>query len=73
MRTIIAILIFAFCSIRFDPAPQTFPTYEDLWLSRDAIVGLARHHGTLALKITEDQAFIWRDARWIPVLKRNRL
>jgi hypothetical protein len=34
---------------------------------------LAQYHGTMARKITEKEALIWRDARWIPVLKRNKI
>lgn len=73
MRTYLALLLLVImCSIHIDPAPKKFPSYEELWVSKDTLAGLARYHGVLSLKITEDQAFIWRDARWIPVLNRSR-
>jgi len=73
VRTYIALLLLvAVCSIRIEPAPKQFPSYEELWVSKDTLARLARYHGVLSMKITDDQAFIWRNARWIPVLKRNR-
>jgi hypothetical protein len=42
------------------------------WVSRTQTQHLMRYHGTDALKITKDKVFIWRDSRWIPVLKRAR-
>jgi len=60
------------CSMRIEEAPRQFPSFEELWVSKDTLVSLARVHGVLSLKITEDQAYIWRNARWVPVLKRDR-
>lgn len=44
------------------------PAYADLWISKEELHRLARHHGTHALKITETKVFIRRDGNWIPVL-----
>ncbi len=73
MRTYLALLLLVImCSMRIEEAPRQFPSFEELWVSKDTLVSLARVHGVLSLKITEDQAYIWRDARWVPVLKRDR-
>jgi hypothetical protein len=72
VRTYIALLLIVLFSVHLDPVPKKFPSYEDLWVSKETLVSLARYHGTKALKITEEEAFIWRNARWIPVLKRNK-
>lgn len=72
MRTLFAVLLVILCSMRIEPAPNRFPSYEELWVSKDTLVRLARFHGVLSLKITDEEAFIRRNARWIPVLKRNR-
>jgi hypothetical protein len=72
VRTYLALLLIVLFSTQFDPVPKKFPTYEDLWVSKETLMTLARHHGTMALKITEEEAFIWRNARWISVLKRNK-
>lgn len=72
MRTYLVLLLIVLFSTQFDPVPKKFPSYEDLWVSKETLVSLARHHGTKALKITEEEAFIWRNARWISVLKRNK-
>jgi hypothetical protein len=42
------------------------------WLPKQEIVRLMRFHGTDGLKITQDEVYIYRDQRWIPVRKRNR-
>jgi hypothetical protein len=57
--------------MRFEEAPRQFPSFDELWVSKETLVSLARVHGVLSLKITEDQAFILRDANWIPVLRRS--
>jgi hypothetical protein len=57
--------------MRIEEAPRKFPSFDELWISKDTLVSLARYHGVLSLKITEDQAFIRRNAKWIPVLKRS--
>ena len=73
MRTYLALLLLVImCSMRIEEVPRQFPSFEELWVSKDTLVSLARVHGVLSLKITEDQAYIWRNARWIPVLKRDR-
>ncbi|OGP81255.1 MAG: hypothetical protein A2Z13_09035 [Deltaproteobacteria bacterium RBG_16_64_85] len=73
MRTYLALLLLVImCSMRIEEAPRQFPSFEELWVSKDTLVSLARVHGVLSLKITEDQAYIWRNARWVPVLKRDR-
>ncbi len=73
MRTNLALLLLVImCSMRIDEAPRQFPSFEELWVSKDTLVSLARIHGVLSLKITEDQAYIRRNAGWIPVLKRDR-
>lgn len=40
------------------------------WVTPQEILHLTRFHGTDALKITEDEVFIRRNNRWLPVLKR---
>ncbi len=60
------------CGIGIEESPKKFPSFEELWVSKDTLVRLAKFHGVQSLKITEDQAFIWRNAKWIPVLKRDR-
>lgn len=72
MRTYLALLLIVLFSMQVDPVPRKFPSYEDLWVSKETLVRLAKYHGARALKITEDEAFIWRNARWISVLKRNK-
>jgi hypothetical protein len=42
------------------------------WLPKKEIVHLMRLHGTDGLKVTQDEVFILRDSRWIPVRKRDR-
>lgn len=42
------------------------------WLPKKEIVRLMRYHGTDGLKITQDEACIFRENRWIPVRKRGR-
>ena len=42
------------------------------WLPKKEIVQLMRFHGTEALKITEDEVYIRRGSKWIPVLKRGQ-
>lgn len=72
MRTYLALLLLIImCSMRIEEAPRKFPSFDELWISKDTLVSLARYHGVLSLKITEDQAFIRRNAKWIPVLKRS--
>ncbi|MBE0569899.1 MAG: hypothetical protein IH576_04580 [Deltaproteobacteria bacterium] len=41
------------------------------WLSKKEIARLMRYHGAEGLKVTQEEAYIFRDARWIPVMKRN--
>lgn len=73
MRIYLALLLVVLSGVRFEPAPKKFPSFEDLWIPKETIVRLARYHGTKALKITEEEALIWRDARWVPVLRRNKI
>jgi hypothetical protein len=42
------------------------------WITHREIRQLTRFHGTDALKITEDEVFIRRGNRWLPVLKRSQ-
>lgn len=42
------------------------------WVPKQEIVRLMRYHGTDGMKITRDAVFIFRNAQWIPVMKRNR-
>lgn len=43
------------------------------WLPKKEIVQLMRFHGTGALKITQDEVYIRRNSKWIPVLKRGQV
>ncbi len=49
-------------------------TVRDLstWISKREITRLIRYHGTDGLKITQDEVYIFRGQKWIPVLKRNQ-
>jgi hypothetical protein len=42
------------------------------WLPKREIVHLIRYHGTDGLKITPEEVYIFRDAKWIRVMKRSR-
>ena len=42
------------------------------WLPKKEITHLIRLHGTDALKITQDEVYIYRGEKWIPVLKRHQ-
>jgi hypothetical protein len=42
------------------------------WLPKKEIVRLIRYHGTDGLKITQDEVYIYRGEKWIPVRKRNQ-
>lgn len=42
-----------------------------MWITRAESVRLMRYHGTNGLKVTHDRVYIWRDSRWIPVMKRK--
>ncbi len=44
---------------------------EPIWFSRTESLRLMRYHGTNGLKITNDRVYIFRDSKWIPVLKRK--
>jgi len=44
---------------------------ETEWFSMKESIRLMRYHGTEGLKITGDRVYIWRDSRWIEVLKRK--
>lgn len=44
---------------------------EPIWITRAESLRLMRYHGTNALKVTRDRAYIRRDSRWIQVLERR--
>ena len=44
---------------------------EPMWITRAESLRLMRYHGTNALKVTRDRAYIRRDSRWIQVLERG--
>jgi hypothetical protein len=44
---------------------------ETAWFSGTEGLRLMRYHGTNGLKITGDRVYIWRDSKWIEVLKRK--
>jgi hypothetical protein len=44
---------------------------EPTWTTMAENIRLMRYHGTNGLKITEDRVYIWRDRKWIQVLKRK--
>ncbi|MEW6719489.1 MAG: hypothetical protein AB1346_03470 [Thermodesulfobacteriota bacterium] len=41
------------------------------WVPKKEIVRLMRYHGADGMKITRDAVFIFRNAQWIPVMKRD--
>jgi len=40
------------------------------WVPETQIRQLMQYHGTDVLRITQDEVYIFRNAKWIPVLKR---
>jgi hypothetical protein len=49
-------------------------TYQaDSWVSQEELLSLSRYHGTDALKITEFEVSIWRNEKWVPVLKNENI
>ena len=40
------------------------------WVPEIQIRELMEYHGTQVLKITQDEVYVFRNAKWIPVLKR---
>lgn len=44
---------------------------KPMWITRAETLRLMRRHGTIGLKVTDDRVYIWRDSRWIQVLKRD--
>ncbi|MBI5420177.1 MAG: hypothetical protein HZA60_08805 [Deltaproteobacteria bacterium] len=64
-------MLFLLGGVRFEPVRPPFPAYDDLWVSKEKLVRLARFHGTRALKVTENEAFIWRGRKWVAVLKNS--
>ena len=40
------------------------------WVPEMQIRELMEYHGTQVLKITQDEVYVFRNAKWIPVLKR---
>ena len=40
------------------------------WVPETQVQQLMQHHGTGVLKITDDDVYILRGTKWIPVLKR---
>ncbi|OGP81276.1 MAG: hypothetical protein A2Z13_09170 [Deltaproteobacteria bacterium RBG_16_64_85] len=45
---------------------------EPMWITSTDGHRLMRYHGTNGLKITHDRVYIWRDSKWVPVLKRKQ-
>jgi hypothetical protein len=41
------------------------------WVPETQVAQLMRHHGTDVLKITRDEVFIFRNDKWVPVLRRG--
>ena len=48
------------------------PADSSTWLPKHQILELMRFHGADVLKVTQDEVFISRDSKWIPVMKRDR-
>lgn len=42
------------------------------WLPKKEIVRLMRYHGADGMKITREEVYIFRDDKWVLVLKRDR-
>lgn len=42
------------------------------WVPKEKIQHLMQYHGTDVMKITQDEVYIWRNSKWIPVLKRGQ-
>jgi hypothetical protein len=73
VRTYAALIILVMMfGMGIEEAPRKFPSFDELWVPKDTLESLARRHGVLSLKITETHAYIKRNAKWIPVLARNK-
>lgn len=44
----------------------------NMWITTTERLRLMRYHGTIGLKVTDDRVYIWRDSKWIEVLKRRQ-
>ena len=42
------------------------------WVPEMQIRELMEYHGTQVLKITQDEVYVFRGSKWIPVLKRGQ-
>ena len=42
------------------------------WVPETQVQHLMEYHGTQVLKITQDEVYVFRGTKWIPVLKRGR-
>jgi hypothetical protein len=40
------------------------------WVPKAQVLQLMEYHGTDVLKITQDEVYIFRGSKWIPVFKR---
>ena len=49
---------------------KEWPRVAATWVSGEETRRLMRFHGAPVLKITQDQVYIMRQSRWIPVRKR---
>jgi hypothetical protein len=56
-------------AVRAGDRPRSVPSYADLWVPREDLHRMIRYHGTIALKITDDAVFVWREGKWIRVLE----
>jgi hypothetical protein len=44
--------------------------YPATWVPEAQVQQLMEYHGTGVLKITDDEVYVFRNSKWIPVLKR---
>ena len=43
------------------------------WVPETQVQHLMEYHGTGVLKITRDEVYVFRDSKWIPVLRRPQV
>lgn len=70
LAALLAVLIsLGAIAVRAGDRPRPAPSYADLWVSREDLRRMTRYHGTIALKITDEAVYVWREGEWIRVLE----
>jgi hypothetical protein len=56
-------------AVRAGDRPRSAPSYAELWVSRENLSRMIRYHGTIALKITDEAVYAWRQGEWVRVME----